>query len=411
MSFGCNKANFQPSDDALLGKQEAFVTKEDTPADFNIQVKEPYISFKLLGPSGHEVKTNLGKVSGFDEKTGKFHFVPDPDAFGSDSVDVAIDFESGDTVHYSQPIEILPVNDPPSAESVQLQVELNQNFEITATTFHSKDIDTENLNVFIRNADGAATTEPKYNERSLLTLKGSTPVGTNLFHYLPVALGTQTHEFIVSDGEFEVVVEATFNTQLPLKDFKPALAVRDTACLFCHSSVKGNIVTDFGANENQEVKFYNTADRNTNTVAGGYWLGNWGHANQISLATSYIEGEVFVPRRNLSQKVRDYASGNFLEGRDSTLEELFPEYTTSQDNVYVDTTPYVDPTYLVSLADYFDAALSFRTQGYLEFINGPYANRPKRPGIDPTNISVREVNSVKIGAPSESEILELRNHF
>jgi hypothetical protein len=414
--IGCGKYSFDLGTSAKLGSLATLSTPEDTPAQFQLKTNSQSKRFQIEGYKNGKLKTDLATITELDEEKGTFRYTPDPDAFGNERVAVSVTFENEAPAYFFQPMTITPVNDPPQAKNLDIQVTLNQAHTISFHDFQISDIDSPDVNLFIRNMEGLRSTVGIETFRSQLKYLGKVEDKNN-FSFKATALGSQTLNFIVFDGENSLNVKATFHTQVPLKDFKPALAVRDTSCIFCHASVKGNVVTDFGYNSDQLVEMY--SNNQEKFESGGYLLGGWGHGGANSLSTSFIEGEIFVPRRDLAEDAAAYTSEKIRVGKSETMETLIlvpirdsdneiigwePRPGATADPIFLLANPYSDVNLLNSLADYFDALLSYRTPEYLDYMAGPYG-RPKSPDIDPNNFSIREVNRVIIGTPSRDEIL------
>lgn len=184
--------------------------------------------------------------------------------------------------------------------------------------------------------------------------------------------------------------------------FKPALALRNTSCILCHSSVKGNVVTDMNFSTNGLYEFHGMTAGGTGDYLVSAAEENSYKSRSISIGTSFIEGTFFVPKLNLGPASKAAAQQFFFDTK-------APGY-----NWYQTTTP----TSIITVADYLNSLLSYRTDYFLDnvlrnFTSGGF-NYGKDSSIIPRNVGVREVKSVFIGWPAASKItsfLETPNSY
>ncbi len=196
----------------------------------------------------------------------------------------------------------------------------------------------------------------------------------------------------------------TGGIQETLKKIKPALAIGSSNCLLCHSTVNGNIISDFGTpnslnlNNNSaiipEVKFYR---QSASSGRGEYIYDNWNsYGNKSFWGTSFINGTVFVPRLNLDASTRSGAIEMIQEGKKSmqTLGDW------SNVGIPIPTSSPLDssaPESLASVAEYLRIVLNYRTPDFLNVIE----NWPKlsKPAGSIANSKVVEIAKINISAP------------
>ena len=159
-----------------------------------------------------------------------------------------------------------------------------------------------------------------------------------------------------------------------IRQFQPALAVRDISCLACHATIKSNVLTDFG---HGNPWFMNQNGDQSKYGDGHYLPNSWQSINQIS-------GQIIVPVANVP---------------DASVMAALPSGAPSPQ------LPMSIAKYLTnsSIKDW-DANFTYQ-----------YWKRP-----EPTNLAlttyvtagsgmqvVQEQNLVYIGAPTRQEILSL----
>lgn len=183
-----------------------------------------------------------------------------------------------------------------------------------------------------------------------------------------------------------------------LLSFKPALAIKNMACVLCHSNIKGNIITDFGldssASYNHLAELSSMTPTNSGTgdqfsSASTEWAGING---SNSFGTSYIEGTIFTPKVS------------FVSSDKTKVQNLI---VNNLNGVYDSSTP----TVLNTIADYLNSILPHRTASYLSYLknysNTNYSsiNFTKDNRINPYNISIRELKNVSINSISSNQII------
>jgi hypothetical protein len=95
-------------------------------------------------------------------------------------------------------------------------------------------------------------------------------------------------------------------TQVTLRTYKPALAVRGAQCMMCHSSLQANIVTDFGyGSSNYLANPFNLTNIFTVTQqigATNFHASENAYTNQRDAwqSANAIEGQIIVPRINIA---------------------------------------------------------------------------------------------------------------
>jgi len=173
--------------------------------------------------------------------------------------------------------------------------------------------------------------------------------------------------------------------------FKPAIAIKNTACILCHSNIKGNIVTNLGFTPTRERNFRGLGHPGTGDDieqgGGSYWAGI--PNGSMSYGTSFIEGKIYVPQLILSPESRDYARTMVGANKPGSYDSATPSST------------------ITTVGDYLNAILPHRTTNYINRLSTfsiPDGNFSKDSRIDPRNISIRELKNIFIGYPSQSRI-------
>lgn len=172
--------------------------------------------------------------------------------------------------------------------------------------------------------------------------------------------------------------------------FKPALAVQNTACILCHSNIQGNIVTDFqfNATKYNMVNVPGVSGSGDELMNDSYYTGITGGGSG-GYGTSYIEGRIYVPKLNIGTETKNIIQPILANNK--------PSYYDS-----------ATPTVVNTVAEYLNAILPHRTTAYLNILANYIAPAnevfTKDGRINPRNISIREVNSVFIGAPAANKI-------
>lgn len=209
------------------------------------------------------------------------------------------------------------------------------------------------------------------------------------------SITADTYNITGTSGSFPVATRlfSFEDIKNDLLTFKPALAVRNTSCILCHSNIKGNIVTDFNFSEsNNEL----TGHTVLNYTGSGDYIGlgstYWNGINNSSMSygTSYIEGKIYAKKVNLGP-----ISKSIVESTLSSNKPTFFDSTT--------------PTVITTISDYLNSFLPHRTSYYLNLLLNyvlPDNTQTfsKDPRVNPLNISIREVNNVFINAPSADKI-------
>lgn len=85
-------------------------------------------------------------------------------------------------------------------------------------------------------------------EKDLLNAKVKIDPSTGVFHFKPNPgfRGSVAIQLFIQDGLLTSVQNITVKVDNPVLDFRPALAVRAPTCLFCHATVQGDMISDFG---------------------------------------------------------------------------------------------------------------------------------------------------------------------
>ncbi len=137
-------------------------------------------------------------------------------------------------------------------------------------------------------------------------------------------------------------------TQLTLRTYKPALAVRGAQCMICHANVQANIVTNFGIGTSQFLS--NSFNQSsifttyTQTGATGHHTSENAYTNQREAWQSAIaiDGQVIIPKRVLtdaevllmtgvqqSMSLKSLMEHSTLTGSGSMISKVTPPAGTS----------------------------------------------------------------------------------
>lgn len=171
--------------------------------------------------------------------------------------------------------------------------------------------------------------------------------------------------------------------------FKPAIAIKNTSCILCHSNIKGNIVTNMAFTSTQR-NFHGAAADGTGDymeIGGSYWTGI--SNGSMAYGTSFIEGKIYVPQLILNTASRDYARAMVGANKPGNYDSATPSST------------------ITTVADYLNAVLPHRTTSYINYLStfsNPSGSFTKDARVNPRNISVRELRNVFIGYPSPNRI-------
>ncbi len=226
------------------------------------------------------------------------------------------------------------------------------------------------------------------------------------YSFVTNTLGTRPFSFKIIDNMGHVAhARVIFSTGNPLLSLKPALAVRNTACIFCHSSVKGNVITDFGFEVGRPGYFFG------NAVAplrgqGIYNFGNsYSWRSSDSLSPNFIEGTMFVPRREISSDKLPSLI-NQINISATTSMRLLPNFPNAANmpNVPIFSAD-IPKASIVTMADYSNAVLNHRTPEFLSAMRVDPV-MPKAPDINP-DTNIREISELKIGAPTAVQLREI----
>jgi|GEM_PF-3236848 len=255
--------------------------------------------------------------------------------------------------------------------------------------------DLSKVNFFLLDGNGNKVNSLS-NDFSSITLTSTS--GQNTYQYLTRTLNARTFSFLVNDvyGN-SAKIQITFSPENPLLAFKPALAVRNTNCLFCHSSVEGNVITDMAFNSGKQGTFLGDPAGGS----GEYLFGNFSWQAETGLSNNTIQGTIYMPRREIATSSQNLASAGIKAGMSNM--PILPYFTnaTNAPNtpIYLNTVPLS----FQYIAQYANAALNYRTPDYLAFLKTPYANTPADPSLT-ANSPIREVKDVVIQAPTAAQL-------
>ncbi len=395
-----------------LSSLSAFATNEDTPVRLRIPLAQPNSKILLNGIAGTvSAPTAHGVIENFDEATGKFDYIPHPNFNGQDSVSALIVLTDGRQIDSNHSIEVIPVNDKPEAQDVYIESKIGEKRIVSLADFKAADVDQEPLQLELLDKDNNPVGD--FKEGTWGRIQKVVSNGQNKFEFSAYSLGATSHRFRIRDAsKAEVVVTATFSPENPVLAFKPALVVRNLNCIFCHATIKGNVISDYTSAADISVGFRGVS---TTSRSGDYTYSHWGdHGARSFLLTVFLDGTFYLPTKK-------------IEGPSLTkgLEILAESKGTSMDSLNLfgkkgNGTPLsgfslIDPSAKVLkatapsavsfISEWVDTTLNFRTEAFIEQMRiFPSYLMPANATI---NSPVKEVASVKIGAPSESEIKAL----
>lgn len=231
--------------------------------------------------------------------------------------------------------------------------------------------------------------------------------------YQTKSLGNRKFQFVAFSkkgrtSQFSI----TFLTDNPLQYLKPALVVGNATCITCHGSIVGNLLSDGNGAVNLE------------SLDSIRPLGDYYNGKMISTyATSFIKGQIIVPKitiwngenkRTLSSTEQYQEPGTNLTAiwgvlpriKNTFLDLSNTDPTHSQAPIALSSMPDSVQTF----AEYLNAVINFRTKEYIDYLakGGPFPIYAKKRGLQP-DTSIRQVNKLKINAPSEAEILKSIN--
>jgi len=217
-------------------------------------------------------------------------------------------------------------------------------------------------------------------------------------------LGAATYKVRISDPTKNRDVQLTISPKNPFLKFKPALALNKSQCLFCHSQVNGNYVTSMGTDDSKmEVTFQNGGDPVDPERRFGdfFWTNYTDYYAKSFWMTTHLKGTVYLPHRSLSKAGAISASSLITEAQLKQIlvdgQPAIPLLDFSAvKGALLDLlkNPQTGGQYIYSLS-------SFRSKAFLDRLLD-------WTGIKKTLVPdtmVQEVDSVKISAPSEAEIL------
>jgi hypothetical protein len=260
--------------------------------------------------------------------------------------------------------------------------------------------DLSKINFFLLDASGNRV-DSLSNDFSSITLTSTG--GQNTYQYLTRTLNARTFQFLVTDifGN-SAKMKITFSPENPFLAFKPALAVRNTNCLFCHASIQGNVITDMAFSSGKQGTFLGDPAGGS----GEYLAGDFSWQSENFLSTNYIQGTLYMPRREISTSSQNMAAG-FLRNSLGNMPTL-PNFTnaTKAPNapIYTNTIPLS----FQSIAQYANSVLNYRTPDYLNFLKSPYANpSPVDATITSPGPQIREIKDLTIQSPTAAQLKQV----
>jgi hypothetical protein len=204
-------------------------------------------------------------------------------------------------------------------------------------------------------------------------------------------------------------VEGMSNAEV-LQHLKPSLVISDTRCILCHSTVRGNLISEFGSNyfkgSNNKLGIHNF-DTQARYPYLDYIYGNMtDYASDNFLTLTNIEGHIYLPKVELTEDSKLKATQLLTRNSTHPLSEYFSNLNIdkSSSNQFLFKSE-VQKKSINTLRDYVDAFLNYKTDDYKSFLNAfrkksGYMNFGK---LDAES-TVFEFSKLKINAPLETEI-------
>lgn len=188
-----------------------------------------------------------------------------------------------------------------------------------------------------------------------------------------------------------------------LLTYKPALAIKNMACILCHSNVKGNIYTDFGFTSSPSYNHLVYSNSTLSNSGTGDYLETIGSEfsgipnGSQAFGTSFIEGKIYTPKVLLQSSDQSLIQNMLISNKPG----LFDSNT---------------PTVITTVADYLNSILPHRTTAYLDYLKNytnsgyPTVSFAYDSRVNPYSVSIREVNSLNIGSISSNQILSFLDY-
>jgi len=192
-----------------------------------------------------------------------------------------------------------------------------------------------------------------------------------------------------------------------ISTFRPALAVSETKCMMCHASIQGNLITDLNF-QNGHGDFYGSNPAGVGT--GDYIFSTYrsDSMSRSTMASTMITGTLYVPSLMLNPTTMDHMSGGFDWGvrnamtidSATTVHDMAASVgrSSSSQNMLYDNPPMPQNSDPWSAAQFYNLAINYRSNDYLSVM---------WPGRTPPQTQIREISSVTITAPTETEIRNL----
>ena len=407
----CSKIGIQDQV-VFLSSMSAFATYEDTPIRLKITTRQPTDAILLNGQAGlAEAKTENGEVENFDSKTGSFDYIPNRNFNGSDKVVVVAVLTDGRRLESEHIIEVIPVNDLPTAKDIFVETKIGEVKKIKLSDFSTLDEDGETLDFVAINRLNEPIESVQEGTWGQL-VKKTDENGQTIFEHTTFSLGAVSHRFRIRDPQnAEIIVTATFSPENPIMAFKPALAVRDLTCIFCHATIKGNVISDYTNIPSGKVGFRGVGSNK----AGDYHHNEWyDHGGRTFSGTVFLDGTFFLPKLDLETSSANKAKEVIAQSKFTTMDAL-PGFGKSSSGSFLSGFKFIDPKAHVlraetpaavqTIGEWVDVILNFRSETFIEQLR-------VFPGYQKASAarnlaSIREVVEVKIGHPTEADILGL----
>lgn len=389
----CAPTRFELTEQGAFSSLGVLATYEDVPAQMQIQSAVLNPKYSIRQTSG-SLRTEHGVVSNFSEN-GSFLYTPDSNYYGKDKFTFEVRGDNNAYFQKDADILIEPVNDLPVVADTQLLIELNKPLVFSLAKISATDVDQDALNLLMIDANNQSIDTKSGDWGTLKYLR--TDQGQRFYEFQTQSLGAHTHKFMIDDGHGgKVTFNIIFTAENPLLAFKPALAIRNMACLNCHANIKGNIITDYRASQGQQVSLHGPS-----VGAGDFLYGNWDWRGKPFVALNLHQGTYFVPKRTFVTSSQTAITAALTEGRDTKLISLpgWGGSTSAADTTAFDSSINVAAS---TIAEYINAAVNHRTTGYFnELLND--AAFPKFTTF-PQDTKVREVQDVKIGSVTADQM-------
>lgn len=281
-----------------FGANESFVTDEDvalyakplqTLAENN---KQSTSSFSLSSQPAN------GTISDYDTQSGSFKYMPNTAYVGTDAFEYSeLNDQKTGAVTRRIDITIRPVFQKPWLENKVFNFPMNSKDNPIALVGKDKKDPNPKVLLDVRGLVNEVNTKHGMAKK----------IAPGQFTYTPQALfrGVDTLEvYVVNNAGLFIQAQVTINVGNPFLDLEPAMAVRGSSCVNCHSSVASRFITDLGYGD----AYFFGKPGNPFTDAPVSFYGDHSKA----WITAKFDADIIVPKANIGLNLM--AIGNSLGG-------------------------------------------------------------------------------------------------